>query len=81
MPSRAWLSCNTHSLDTEGMLNISAHELMETITDPFSSAWKGTYNEMADGCEWQFQSCVTLATGSFQLQQEWSNAAHACVQD
>ena len=67
---------------TQSLANITAHEFMEAITDPFVSAWYDTsHSEIGDKCAWQFGSAVTLANGSiWQLQEEWSNLAHGCVQ-
>jgi hypothetical protein len=54
---------------------------MEAITDPDLNAWlDGSGSEIGDKCAWKFSSCVTLTTGSWQLQQEWSNATTGCVQ-
>jgi hypothetical protein len=64
------------------------HEVRETITDPHLDGWFDSYGQEAD------DKCSTLTftefapTGppyynryySFGLQQEWSNAAHGCVQ-
>jgi hypothetical protein len=71
-----------YSPTTQSLANVSAHEFMEAITDPFVSAWYDTsHSEIGDKCAWQFGSSVTLANGStWQLQEEWSNLAHGCVQ-
>jgi hypothetical protein len=70
---------------SEGLIslaNVTAHELMEAITDADLSAWyDSSGEEIADKCAWKFSSCVTLAGNtSWQLQQEWSNAARGCAQ-
>lgn len=74
-------NCNSYSQGTRSLANVTSHEFMETITDPDLSAWyDGSGSEIGDKCAWQFASCVTLTTGSWQLQEEWSNAAGGCVQ-
>jgi hypothetical protein len=75
------LGCNTFSQGTRSLANVTSHEYMETITDPVLNAWfDSSGQEIGDKCAWQFQSCVTLTNGSWQLQEEWSNAASSCVQ-
>jgi hypothetical protein len=74
-------SCNGYSQGTRSLANVASHELMEAITDPTLSAWYDPAgSEIGDKCAWQFSSCVSLTTGSFQLQEEWSNSAGGCVQ-
>ena len=86
---------NLYSLNgSEGLrslANVTAHEFMESVTDPFPA--QGTYgwldqsgSEIGDKCAWQFSGPVTLSNKSqWQLQEEWSNDANggglgACVQ-
>jgi serine protease len=74
-------SCNSYSQGTRSLANVTSHEFMEAITDPDLNAWlDGSGSEIGDKCAWKFSSCVTLTTGSWQLQQEWSNATTGCVQ-
>jgi len=75
------LRCNSHSVPTQSVVNYVAHELMEAITDPFGNAWTGPGNEIGDKCNAVFDHCVSLAGAKWQIQEEWSNAAHACVQE
>jgi hypothetical protein len=61
----------------------TAHELIETMTDPIPGAtWTTSTSgadEIADPCSSQIHQ-VRLAGGlSLPLQSIWSNAAHACV--
>jgi hypothetical protein len=73
--------CNTYSQGTRSIGNVTSHEYMEAITDPDLNAWyDSSGSEIGDKCAWQFQSCVSLSTGSWQLQEEWSNATNGCVQ-
>ncbi len=74
-------SCNTFSQGTRSLANVTSHEYMEAITDPDLNAWfDSAGQEIGDKCAWQFQSCVNLTNGSWQLQKEWSNAVSGCVQ-
>jgi hypothetical protein len=74
-------NCNTYSQGTRCLANVTSHEYMEAITDADISAWyDSSGSEIGDKCAWQFSSCVPLSTGSWQLQQEWSNSASGCVQ-
>jgi serine protease len=68
------------------LANVTSHEFMEAITDTLPA--NGSYgwidssgSEIGDKCAWTFNGAVTLSNGStWQLQQEWSNAAGGCVQ-
>jgi predicted small secreted protein len=73
-------ACNSYSPGTRAMVNLASHELVEVITNADGDAWSDTSGgEIGDKCAWQFQRCEALPTGSWQLQEEWSNAAHGCV--
>ncbi len=76
------LNCNTAlSEGAVALANVTSHEFMETITDADISAWyDSSGSEIGDKCAWKFSSCVTLTTGSWQLQEEWSNAISGCQQ-
>jgi hypothetical protein len=77
------LSCNTRSNGLQAAANATAHELMESMTDPDIDAW---YNltlgiEVGDPCSFTYKRCVYLNDGSrWQLQMIWSNKAGACRQ-
>lgn len=76
------LGCNKLSVGTVASANSLAHEFMEVITDPHIDAWfDKTGSEIADKCNFVFQGCVKLPTGSWQIQAEWSNAINACQQE
>lgn len=73
----------THrSPGTAAIINSTAHELVETITDPRGEGWydaqKDFTGEVGDKCAYVFgRRAVTLANGTqWQLQTEWSNAAY-----
>lgn len=71
--------CNAYSPEATALGTFAAHELMETITDPFVTAWKDQPGEeIGDKC-FGLAACVPLSTGILQLQPLYSNAAHACV--
>ena len=76
------LNCNQHSDGLEAAANSTAHELMESITDPNSDAWTTSDgNEIGDPCNFVYKRCVNLANETvWQLQMIWSNKVSACVQ-
>jgi hypothetical protein len=68
--------------ESEGLaavVNVTSHELSETITDPRGTGWFDSGNgENGDKCAWSFHNDVTLSNGSkWKLQMEWSNAAYS----
>lgn len=70
------------------MTEITSHELMEAITDPFPTpgdkpaypqAWNSTDGqEIGDVCV-AMGTSLTTPSGSYALQQEWSNSANGCA--
>jgi hypothetical protein len=74
--------CNGLSEPTRALANVTAHEMLEMLTDPDGDGWVDpSGQEIADKCAWRFGSCVSLGSTRWQLQKEWSNADHACVQE
>ena len=74
--------CNTLSAGATAMVNITAHEFMESITDPDidRGAWideKGA--EIADKCAFDSGYCVGLTGGVFLLPSQYSNRTQTCV--
>jgi hypothetical protein len=79
------------NIAADGMANMLAHELAESVTDPDISAWfdrRG--NENADKCAWTFGATKRLASGAtynvtfgarlWLLQQNWVNSGKgACA--
>jgi hypothetical protein len=60
------------------MLLIAAHELMESITDPFVSAWYvGSGQEIADVCG--APHCVAFGNATLALPDIYSNSQQACI--
>ncbi|MDQ6830852.1 MAG: hypothetical protein M3081_18470 [Gemmatimonadota bacterium] len=72
-----------HSVALSGMANVTAHELAETITDPFVNTWFSNHpnevygTEIADKCV-GLSSAVTLPNGGglWFVTKLWSNAAY-----
>jgi len=72
--------CSAFSGGATAMGTLAAHELMESVTDPFVSAWRDDLGEeIADKCA-GLTACVSLSTATLQLQPLYSNALHSCVQ-
>jgi len=68
---------STHTEGLEALVNVSGHELSETVTDPRNGGWydrRGAEN--ADKCAWTFSGLVTLKGVSWKIQGNWSNAAN-----
>jgi hypothetical protein len=68
----------------DAMVNVSAHELEEAVTDPDLNAWyDSSGNENADKCAWKFGTTQTASNGSkynmtisgkqYLIQQNWLN--------
>lgn len=75
-----------HSQGLAALANVTAHELLEAITDPRGAGWvDSSGNENGDKCAWSFpittsnpNGLSTLSNGAmFKLQMEWSNAAYS----
>ena len=78
--------------DADATINVTSHEHNELITDPLGNAWydSGEY-ENGDKCAWIFGKPIgstqygayneAIATGKYELQEEWSNLLSTCVQN
>ncbi len=73
----------------DGMASIIAHELEETVTDPYVSAWyDASGEENGDKCAWTFGTeqtasngamfNVTIGTRNYLIQQNWNAATQSC---
>jgi serine protease len=63
----------------DGLLSTETHEYSETVTDFFPSrGWHGGGGEIGDECV-ALDGRITLSTGTFDVQGEWSNSANKCV--
>lgn len=77
-----------HDIDADSTINVTSHEHMESVTDPYINAWYDTsYNEIGDKCAWTFGKLV-LDGGKanvewnnhyYVVQQEWSDARTTCT--
>jgi len=70
-----------NSQGLSAIANVTAHELLEAITDPRGSGWLDNSGaENGDKCAWSFPPADGLSTFSdgsrWKLQMEWSNAAY-----
>jgi hypothetical protein len=67
-----------NSTGLAALATATAHELMETVTDPNRAGWfDAKNNEIADKCAWNFPAQpVALSTGKFKLINIWSNSAY-----
>jgi IPT/TIG domain len=74
----------------DAAISIASHEHSESMTDPFGTAWyDGVGNEDGDKCAWNFGTPLgsttygkynqVIANVKYYVQQEWSNASHACA--
>jgi hypothetical protein len=69
----------THPTVLDGYFSTETHEYSEVLTDFWPSrGWNGGNGEIGDECI-QLDSRITLATGTFDVQGEWSNTANKCV--
>ena len=78
-------NANTYSQGTRSVANVTAHELMEAITDKTpggtTTAWTDNQgSEVSDKCAWKFANKVQVGSTYWQLQENWSNAVSGCVQ-
>ena len=70
---------STNTLGVDSVVNVTSHELYETVTDPQLNAWyDSTGQEIGDKCAWTTSTKV-VAGKTFTIQQEWSNIAKACA--
>jgi hypothetical protein len=73
-------SVTGNSQGLAAIANVTAHELLEAITDPRGTGWQDSSgSENGDKCAWSFPpngGISTLYNGAaFKLQMEWSNNA------
>ena len=78
--ARVGNGCNAFSPEATALGTFAAHEFMETVTDPYITAWRDLLgDEIGDKCV-GLAACVPLSTGTLQLQPLYSNAVHSCAQ-
>lgn len=60
--------------DADATLNDASHEMNESITDPLLSGWyDDAGGEIADKCVGIFGGDEPIGSGTYNLQEEWSN--------
>lgn len=92
VPCHAWQLGLTNATAPNGdaladiAIDITAHELFETLTDPYATGWAASSDrEIADKCASLPPhprldgGDVTLHGHAYLIQTQWSNAVHACV--
>ncbi len=95
MPFAALAGCDPgfrpNGSAADAVVNVVSHEQNETMTDPLGTAWWDDTDgsENGDLCSWNFGPSPTLNDGwdfyqqaivhFYDLQEEWSNRAGACV--
>ena len=68
-------------------INVSAHEILETVTDPLGNAWyfQNVSGEISDLCNFSFASRaadgsnVTIGGHRYLAQMQYSNASSSCA--
>jgi hypothetical protein len=90
VPSACGSGQSPNGDDADSTINVTSHEHNESITDPLGSAWYDRRGyENGDKCGWNFGTSLgstgsgkynqVIGTGTYYLQQEWSNARSGCV--
>ncbi len=61
------------------LVNVTAHEVQETLSDPLLNAWYDSTNaENGDKCAWSYaHTSVLFGTSRFKVQTQWSNTAYS----
>ncbi|OZJ04928.1 hypothetical protein BZG36_02656 [Bifiguratus adelaidae] len=78
-------------IGVDGLISVYAHELVETISDPYGNAWYDVQGqENADKCAWTFGTESTASNGSkyniafggrqYLIQRNWDAATQKCQQ-
>ena len=71
--------CNSASPIANALATSTAHELLESMTDPYSTTWlDANAREIADKCQDELR-CVRIGSANLQIQGAYSNAEHACA--
>jgi hypothetical protein len=85
-------NCPTGDCAADGMANVIAHELSETVTDPDLNAWfDANHNENADKCNFVFGPAIggsianddvfdfTGASVNYEIQELWIQPNSGCA--
>jgi hypothetical protein len=83
-PGNLFPQANSYSQGTRSLADSTAHEFMESVTDPIPvTGWADKNGqEIGDKCNFVYSNTapITLSNGSqWQIQEEWSNLAGQCV--
>jgi hypothetical protein len=83
-PGNLFPKANSYSQGTRSLADSTAHEFMESVTDPIPvTGWADkSGQEIGDKCNFVYSQVapITLSNKSqWQIQEEWSNAADGCV--
>ncbi len=90
VPSACDAGVHPNGDDADATINVTSHEHNEAITDSLGSAWYDRRGyENGDKCAWNVGANIgqtsygaynqKIGTGTYYLQQEWSNHSSACV--
>jgi hypothetical protein len=72
-------TCSRFPAATLSLASFTAHELLETLTDPGGNAWRDADGEeIGDKCQAE-RGCTLVGGTWYELQQQWSNALHRCA--
>jgi len=94
-PGTSTAGCTPQNVSPHGnaagdaMANVTAHELVEAVSDPELNAWfDSRRNENADKCNFVFgtttpelngsRSNVTIGSSTYLIQQNWSPVSNGC---
>jgi hypothetical protein len=83
-PGNLFPTANSYSEGTRSLADSTAHEFMESVTDPVPvTGWADKNGqEIGDKCNFVYSQTgpIVLSNHSkWQIQEEWSNAAGGCV--
>ncbi len=83
-PTDNYTNVTPYSFGTRSLADNATHELLEAMTDPVpGTSWVDAQsNEVGDKCDFIYSTPVVLggASSVWQLQSQWSNRSHSCVQ-
>ena len=83
-PGDLFPNANPYSEGTRSLADSTAHEFMESVTDPVPvSGWADKNGqEIGDKCNFVYSTAAPIKLSNrslWQIQEEWSNAAGGCV--
>jgi hypothetical protein len=85
-----WAAAPNNNRGADGMVNVIAHELTESASDPYFNAWYGTgcSDENGDKCNWNYGQTYMLPNGTeynivvngnyYLIQQNWRIDTQSC---